>query len=374
MKRSRSGDDDGSGRASGEELRTLRAELEASRAKNATNAWTLRTLQAELEAARAENAANEGTHAMIAGLDFSLLQADAANAEQVVTIADLKAARKAQRSANRKLKAKVAGFEVAEKRRTEMSVEETARMPAPMTKFEMVERYSKTLCIAPQHAKVLKQTWARALGILSVKASIDGIGCLPDVMAEKGVKLAIWDYLEVDHEVELDVRVLKAPVSECIIPRARHYRGSNCTLANMLISRTFAWRTVDGVLEDSFSVAVPDRSRVTAFVLATYGAPCDESLADGYGPSTFMRIDQLDGYALDSLEVVPWGHKGKTWYSDLHEDSKRLDMYTSERVAVQTGSATTFKVSVKQFTHETHHPDPHVGVAVFRVLGVAPRK
>ena len=372
MKRSRSGDDDGSGRAS-EELRTLRAELEASRAKNATNAWTLRTLQAELEAARAENAANEGTHAMIAGLDFSLLQADAANAEQVVTIADLKAARKAQRSANRKLKAKVAGFEVAEKRRTEMSVEETARMPAPMTKFEMVERYSKTLCIAPQHAKVLKQTWARALGILSVKASIDGIGCLPDVMAEKGVKLAIWDYLEVDHEVELDVRVLKAPVSECIIPRARRYRGSKCTLENMLASRTFAWRTVDGVLEDSFSVAVPDRSRVTAFVLATYGAPCDNSWAER--PTTFMRIDQLDGYALDSLEVVPWGHKGKTWYSDLHEDESLLDMYTSERVAVQTGSATTFKVSVKQFTHETiTDPDGHVGVAVFRVLGVAPRK
>ena len=97
-----------------EELRTLRAELEAARAENT---WSLRCRDSAV----------------------------AANAEHVVTIADLEAARKAQRSANQQLKAKVLGFEVAEKRRTEMTVEETARMPAPMTKFEMVERYSKTL-------------------------------------------------------------------------------------------------------------------------------------------------------------------------------------------------------------------------------------
>ena len=319
-----------------EELRTLRAELEAARAENT---WSLRCRDSAV----------------------------AANAEHVVTIADLEAARKAQRSANQQLKAKVLGFEVAEKRRTEMTVEETARMPAPMTKFEMVERYSKTLCIAPQHAKVLKQTWARVLGILSVKASIDGSGRLPDVMAEKGVKLAIWDYLEVDHEVELDVRVLKAPVSEY-----KRY-----TLKNMLDSKkTYVWYTAVGVLEDSFTFAVPDCTRVTAFVLATSGAQCDAALADGYGPSTFMRIDKLDGYALDSCEVVPWGHRGKTWWSEMHEDESHLGMYTSERVAVQTGSATTFKVSVKEFAHETSdgQADNRVGIAVFRVLGVAPRK
>lgn len=342
-------------------MKRSRGDGESGRASEA-----LRTLRAELQAARAENASNERTYlAMIAGLESTRDQAVAANAEQVVTIADLEAARKAQRSANQQLKAKVLGFEAAEKRRTEMSVEETARMPAPMTKFEMVERYSKTLCIAPQHAKALKQTWARALGILSVKASIDGVGRLPDVMAEKGVKLAIWDYLEVDHEVELDVRVLKAPVSEY----TRH------TLKNMLASDTYVWHTVSGVLEDSFTFAVPDRSRVTAFVLATSGAQCDEMLADGYGPSTFMRIDKLDGYALDSCEVIPWCHKGKIWYSEVHEDVSFLGMYTSERVAVQTGSVTTFKVSVKEFAHETcESPDNYVGIAVFRVLGIAPRK
>lgn len=342
---------------------------------------------------RERRGGGHGENAEMSSLRSELEASRAETAELVATIYDLRTDSSTRSNLFETMKAQLQGAEaeLAKSRPASRPVRikpilDRAGNPVPVANvpstFDLLKYYQQNHCVArPEEEGELKRVWARTLAILSVKAEKDGVGRLPDVLAEKGVKLILWNFLAVDHLVDLPLHVVRTATApphcegrfDARNARRIPSKEYEWTIENLLAKdpegppRRAGWSCECGMPGEiqSAIVGVPAGSTVVTLEVASPD-PFHERMLEwhaddgGYeGGTRQMRVDEYDQDSLDTANILPWGSYGRlklrgkpdeiydcgNHYSEAEKVSRSMDNVDSDTFAIKT-KATMFTLSV----------------------------
>ena len=239
--------------------------------------------------------------------------------------------------------------------------------PPPPLAYALLDRFIRNRCVQPAMVPAVKRVlYVRSLGLGELVRNAAGGGVmrqnlLREVLQTSSLKMEIWQYLEIEEEVALPLRILSST------PSTYDYEPHGSFTAQDMVTGVAVWLSppLPSTRVISFKVAVPDGSRVIRLEIA--------SLSRDDHMNQISSLTRHDGESYERV-LVPWGHFGVFCSVDVDEDeasqhSQRF--YSAASLPVETKSTSVFRIEAQ---HNIPSPfEVCAGIALFRAFGVAPK-
>ena len=240
--------------------------------------------------------------------------------------------------------------------------------PPPLA-YALLDRFVRNRCVCPAMVPAVKRAlYVRSLGLgeLERNAARRGVtrhNLLREMLQNSSLKMSLWQYLAIEEEVELPLRILSSS------PSTYEYDAQGEFTVQNVVGGSGVWLSpaMSPARVVSIIVAVPDGSRVIRLEIASL------SRADH-----LHQVSTLTRHGGQSYErvVAPWGHFGIFRGVDIDEADEAAPSAHSQRF--YSAASVPVETSISVFRIEAQHnmPSPFevcAGIASFRAYGVAPK-